>query len=151
MTRAQIDQAIARHAETEALYDKPYEDTKVVRVSGPFTVESLSPHRMLATDEETPRSQSDGARESGADFATMILDNLKKAGVQNTVKNERLKFDTLEPFAGTWLQATGTSTGADGTLIRVAVSHRPGARHGRPAASEGSRQGSRPRASASTS
>ena len=32
----------------------------------------------------------------------MILDNLTKAGVQNTVKNERLKFDTLEPFAGAW-------------------------------------------------
>ena len=47
-------------------------------------------------------------------FATMVLDNLRKAGVQNTVKNERLKFDTLEPFAGTWLNATGNSTGADG-------------------------------------
>ena len=125
MTRAQIDQAIARHAETETLFDKPYEDPKCVRVSGPFTVESLSPHRVLATDEETPRTETDGAKESTIDFATMVLDNLKKAGVQNTVKNERLKFDTLEPFAGTWLNATGTSTGADGKPIRVAVSIGP--------------------------
>ncbi len=125
MKRSEIDQAIARHAETEVLYDKPYEDPNIVRVSGPFTVESLSPHRMLATEEETPRSQANGARESALDFATMVLDNLKKAGVQNTVKKERLKFDTLEPFAGTWLQAAGTSVGADGKLIRVAVSIGP--------------------------
>jgi adenine-specific DNA-methyltransferase len=125
MTRSQIAQAIARHAETETLSDKPYEDPKCVRVSGPFTVESLSPHRVLATDEVTPRSELDGARESTTDFATMILDNLKKAGVQNTVKNERLKFDTLEPFAGAWLHATGASTGSDGKAIRVAVSIGP--------------------------
>ena len=61
MRRAQIDQAIARHAETETLYDKPFEDPKCVRVSGPFTVESLSPHRVLATDEETPRTEAKGA------------------------------------------------------------------------------------------
>jgi adenine-specific DNA-methyltransferase len=125
MKRAQIDQAISRHAEPETLFDKPYDDSSVVRVSGPFTVESLSPHRVLATEEENPRSELSGAKESAIDFATMILDNLKKAGVQNTVKNERLKFDTLEPFAGAWLHATGISTGADGKAIRVAVSIGP--------------------------
>jgi len=77
-----------------------------VRVSGPFTVESLSPHRMLPTDEEPPASVNEGQRE-GRDFATMILDNLKKAGVQNTVKQERLKFEWLEPFAGNYLQGEG--------------------------------------------
>ena len=125
MTRAEIDEAIASHAEMETLFDKPYDDPSVVRVSGPFTVESLSPNRVLATDEETPRTELDGSKESTIDFATMVLENLKKAGVQNTVKNERLKFDTLEPFAGTWLRATGTSTGADGKAIRVAVSIGP--------------------------
>ena len=48
MSREEIDAAIRRHAEFELLYDKPYEDKKKVRVSGPFTVESLSPHRSLA-------------------------------------------------------------------------------------------------------
>jgi hypothetical protein len=51
MTRQQIDAAIAKHAETETLYDQPYEDNKRVRVCGPFSVESLSPHRVLATDD----------------------------------------------------------------------------------------------------
>ena len=50
MTREEVDAAIARHADSETLYDQPYEDTKVVRVTGPFTVESLSPHRVLSTD-----------------------------------------------------------------------------------------------------
>jgi adenine-specific DNA-methyltransferase len=79
----------------------------------------------LSTDRETRRSELDGTNDSTIDFATTALDNLKKAGVQNTVKNERLKFDTLEPFAGAWLNATGTSTGADGKAIRVAVSIGP--------------------------
>jgi adenine-specific DNA-methyltransferase len=47
----EIDKSIAAKAEFEFLYDKPYEDKKKVRVAGPFTVESLSPHRVLAVDE----------------------------------------------------------------------------------------------------
>ena len=47
----EIDASIAAKAEFEYLYDKPYEDKKKVRVAGPFTVESLSPHRVLAVDE----------------------------------------------------------------------------------------------------
>ncbi len=48
LTAAEIDAAIKRHADFELLYDKPFEDAKKVRVTGPFTVESLSPHRSLA-------------------------------------------------------------------------------------------------------
>jgi adenine-specific DNA-methyltransferase len=112
MTRQEIDAAIARHAETETLYDQPYEDKKTVRVSGPFTVESLSPHRTINVEEKKERSEvgKDGWKMKviGPDcFATMILDNLRKAGVQNTIKGERLKFDTLDPFAGEWIHAQG--------------------------------------------
>jgi len=126
MTREAIDAAILRHADTELLYDKPYEDNKRIRVTGPFTVESLSPHRVLSTDDERPRSEQEGQRDSAAgQFETMILDNLRKAGVQNTVKNERLTFERLEPLAGTWLQASGSYTDADGKSRRVAVSIGP--------------------------
>jgi adenine-specific DNA-methyltransferase len=126
MTREQIDTAIARHAGTEILYDQPYEDKKVVRVSGPFTVESLSPHRVLSTADENMNgtvTQREAQREQ--DFATMILDNLRKAGVQNTRKAERLKFETLDPLAGRWLHAAGEYTDADGKTKRVAVSIGP--------------------------
>lgn len=122
MKRAEIAIAIARYAETETLYDKPYEDNKRIRVTGPFTVESLSPHRVIATDEERPAAEIEAQKEAGAgQFETMILDNLRKAGVQNTVKNERLKFDRLDPYAGEWLQAEGEYTEKDGTGKRVAV------------------------------
>ncbi|MFO0832006.1 MAG: site-specific DNA-methyltransferase [Phycisphaerales bacterium] len=47
----EIDASIATKAEFEYLYDKPYDDKKKVRVAGPFTVESLSPHRTLGVDE----------------------------------------------------------------------------------------------------
>jgi adenine-specific DNA-methyltransferase len=122
MKREEIDAAIARHADTETLYDQPYEDNKRIRVTGPFTVESLSPHRVLATDEERPTSEKEAQKAAGAgQFETMILDNLKKAGVQNTVKNERLKFDRLEPYAGEWLHFAGEYTEKGGVSKRVAV------------------------------
>ncbi len=126
MTRAEIDAAIARHAETETLYDQPYEDKKTVRVSGPFTVESLSPHRTISVEEKKQLSEvgRNGLKMKviGPDcFATMILDNLRKAGVQNTIKGERLKFDSLDPFAGEWIHAQGRYTEKDGKERRAAI------------------------------
>ncbi|MCI0536860.1 MAG: hypothetical protein L0Z50_16710, partial [Verrucomicrobiales bacterium] len=102
-----IDASIARHADTELLYDQPYEDNKRIRVTGPFTVESLSPHRFLSADENGDGTVSEQEARQHHDFTTMILDNLRKAGIQNTRKEERLKFDSLEPFAGTWIHAVG--------------------------------------------
>lgn len=125
MTREEIDAAIARHADTETLCDQPYTDNKVVRVTGPFTVESLSPHRVLATEDERPRSEIVAANGSGpGQFETMILENLGKAGVQNTIKNERLNFDLLQPYAGLYIQGegeyeeNGPSTGSGETQTR---------------------------------
>lgn len=106
----QIDASIARHADTETLYDQPYEDNKRVRVCGPFSVESLSPHRVLAADDDGDVVVSGREAAQHQDFAAMILDNLKKAGVQNTRKGERLTFDRLDPYAGTWLHAAGEYT-----------------------------------------
>lgn len=137
MTREQIDAAIARHADNETLYDQPYPDNKRVRVCGPFSVESLSPHRVLSTaDENQDGSVSEQEGRKQQDFATMILDNLKKAGVQNTRKGERLTFDRLDPYAGAWLHAAGeytetspspqpSPTGGEGVRKRVAVSIGP--------------------------
>ncbi len=125
MSRGGIDAAIARHADTEVLYDQPYEDAKRIRVAGPFTVESLSPHRVLSTDEEQPAAERDPQQAAGpGQFAAMIIENLRKAGVQNTVKNERLKFDRLEPYAGLWIHAAGEYAEGDKTR-RAAISIGP--------------------------
>jgi adenine-specific DNA-methyltransferase len=126
MTREEIDAAIARHADTETLYDKPYEDPKRIRVTGPFTVESLSPHRVLSSDDERPAAEREAERDATpGGFEAMILDNLKKAGVQNTKKNERLVFEKLEPHAGRWIHATGAYTDAAGKPRRAAISIGP--------------------------
>ena len=121
MRHEEIDAAITRHADTEILYDQPYEDNKRIRVSGPFTVESLSPHRVLTTDEERPFSEQEAEKSVGpGQFETMILENLKKAGVQNTIKKERLIFDRLEPYAGVYLHGEGEYT-ENGKSRRAAI------------------------------
>ncbi len=110
MTRDEIDEAIKRHADYELLYDRPYEDKKKVRVAGPFTVESLSPHRSLSFAGEAPTTATEAAADrdtDAADFEQMILDNLAKAGIQNGRRNERLTFTTMQPYPGTYLQAIG--------------------------------------------
>jgi adenine-specific DNA-methyltransferase len=128
MTRDEIDRAIAKYADTEVLYDHPYEDGKRIRVTGPFTVESLSPHRALSstdytddTDEESRKENLCTSASSVDRFIPMIIENLRKAGVQNTKKQERLTFDRLEPYAGTWLHAAGEYTEKGGKAKRVAV------------------------------
>jgi len=107
MTREEIDAAIARHAETEILYDRPYVDPKVVRVAGPFTVESLSPHRVLSDGAQDRDGNASAPVVDSARFVDMVLDNLRKAGVQNQVKQQRLKFETLDRFPGRAIQADG--------------------------------------------
>jgi adenine-specific DNA-methyltransferase len=122
----EIDESIARRADTEILYDKPYTDNKRVRVTGPFTVESLSPHRTIsaAAKKEQAEAGSGGRtlKTYGPDkFGALVLENLRTAGVQNTFKNERLKFDSLQPYAGQWIHGEGHFAESDGTNKRAAI------------------------------
>ena len=126
MTRADIDAAIARHAETEVLYDKPNEDKKKVRDAGPFTVESVSPHRTSSFDAEIPASEQAAEQADEDAYLRTIRDNLLAAGVQNGRKSERLIFETLDPHAHPYIQFVGERRGAgNGTPQRVAVSVGP--------------------------
>jgi adenine-specific DNA-methyltransferase len=122
----EINDLISRHSDSEVLFDDPYEIPSRVRVCGPFSVESLSPHRVLSlSDANQDGSITETEAKGQQDFVTMIIDNLKKAGVQNTHKNERLNFTHLEAFAGRWINAAGQFTEADGSTKRVAVSIGP--------------------------
>ena len=100
----EIDASIAAKADSEYLYDKPYENKKSVRVAGPFTVESLSPHRVLGVDEDD--ELIDSVREDTPEynakqtFPQMILENLKTAGVQQAHKEDRISFLSLVPWPG---------------------------------------------------
>ena len=106
-----IDKSIAAKAEFEFLYDKPYEDKKIVRVAGPFTVESLSPHRVLGVDvddeliDDAKKAASE--REGRQSFPQMILENLKTAGVQQAHKEDRITFTALTPWPGDLVCAEG--------------------------------------------
>jgi adenine-specific DNA-methyltransferase len=105
-----IDASIAAKANFEYLYDKPYEDKKKVRVAGPFTVESLSPHRTMIVDENDnlidPQKKND-ATTSGGDFVQMILENLKISGVQQAHKEDKISFVSLVPWPGDLICAEG--------------------------------------------
>jgi adenine-specific DNA-methyltransferase len=131
MSRDEIDAAIKRHADFEMLYDKPYEDNKKVRVTGPFTVESLSPHRSIAfaaqgPDSATPHSEAVADQSPTADFEPMILDNLRRAGIQNGRRNERLTFASIEPYPGKFVHAVGEREGdGDVSPKRVGIAVGP--------------------------
>ena len=124
----EIDASIARRADHELLYDQPVEDRSKVRVAGPFTVESVSPHRTPAVDEQDelilraaePRAPY-GTGESG-DFATMILEHLRSVGVQQPRKKDRIEFTSLTPWPGIHLAAEGRwAEGESGRERRAGV------------------------------
>lgn len=105
----EIDASISAKAEYEYLYDKPYEDKKKVRVAGPFTVESISPHRVLGLDEndELIDSAKQSSGEDYKSFAEMVLDNLKTAGVQQVHKEDKINFTSVTPWPGEMICAEG--------------------------------------------
>ena len=115
ITRQQeIDASIARKADIELLYDRPYEDRSKVRVAGPFTVESLSPHRVVPADEDELidiLDAADGKRGRKAaplnDFTSMVLENLKSAGVHQAAKDDRITFTGMEGWPGNYIAAEG--------------------------------------------
>jgi len=103
----EIDASIAAKAEFEYLYDKPYEDKNTVRVAGPFTVESLSPHRVLAVDENDELIDPTPAEPQAADFTQIILETLRVAGVQQAHKEDKITFTSLTPWPGNVICAEG--------------------------------------------
>jgi adenine-specific DNA-methyltransferase len=119
----EIDASIAAKAEFEYLYDKPYEDKRKVRVAGPFTVESLSPHRVLAVDENDEPIDGASKSKSGDEegFVSMILENLKTAGVQQAHKEDKITFTSITPWPGYLVCAEGRYLEGAGSEKRAAI------------------------------
>ncbi|MCJ2038814.1 site-specific DNA-methyltransferase [Methylobacterium sp. J-059] len=124
----EIDASIARAADVEMLYDRPYTDSGKVRVAGPFTVESLSPHRIIPSDSldlDDEFDALDGRRErtkAGTptqDFSTMVLENLSAAGVQGRDRADRVRFTLLQPWPGRFI-------GAEGRFVEGGSTDEPG-------------------------
>jgi adenine-specific DNA-methyltransferase len=122
----QIDESIAKNADVERLYDRPYEDRSRIRVAGPFTVESLSPHRVMPGDDEdlvdAPEAAKGKRRRSKlvtppTDFAEIVLEHLRTAGVQQSAKKDAIKFTSLQGWPGEYI-------GAEGRFIEGATERR---------------------------
>ncbi len=132
MTSNEINAAIRGHSDSEELHDRPFEDNKRIRVTGPFTVESLSPHRSLAFagsafDQATEvSSERRIALDKESSFEETVIANLRIAGIQNGRRGERLTFDTIEPYASSYIQWVGERTDAiEGAPKRVGVTIGP--------------------------
>ncbi|HZF95709.1 MAG TPA: site-specific DNA-methyltransferase [Allosphingosinicella sp.] len=127
----EIDAAIAARADVEYLYDRPYTDPSRVRVAGPFTVESLSPHRVLPASDEELIDEIDAAegKRSAADadlathdFAGIVIDYLKAEGVKQQAKGDRIAFESIAPWPGNFIGAAGTFIeGEAGVERRAAI------------------------------
>jgi len=127
----EIDASIAARADVEYLYDKPYVDNARVRVAGPFTVESLSPHRVLPASEDDLIEKidaADGKRSAadadlaGQDFAAIVVDYLKAEGVKQQAKGDRITFESILPWPGEFIGATATFIeGENGPERRAAI------------------------------
>ena len=113
----EINASIAAKANYEYLYDKPYKDNKKVRVAGTFTVESLSPHRILGVDENDDLIDHVAEAKLGygekQDFTGMILDHLKTSGVQQAHKEDRISFSGIRPWPGELVCAEGNYVEGD--------------------------------------
>jgi len=127
----EIDASIAARADVKYLYDKPYQDNSRVRVAGPFTVESLSPHRVLPASEQELIEEIDAGEGNRVrtdadtptqDFAAIVLDYLKSEGVKQQDKGDRITFESLTPWPGNFIGATGTFIeGENGPERRAAI------------------------------
>ncbi len=113
MPQQQIDDAIARHAEQETLYDRPYIDKSRTRVSGPFTVEAVPAPTVRSLEEieegahraAPPQADASVAR-SGATLRHFEWrDELLRTGIRGK-GGQVIHFSRIEPLAGTrWLHA----------------------------------------------
>jgi adenine-specific DNA-methyltransferase len=124
MSKENLDSAIRRHADFEYLYDQPAVDNSRIRVSGPFTVETLAPHRSLSLD--TLDSENDLLdAHNDQSFENSIIENLRAAGIQNGIRDERLTFSEIDPYPNPYIQAIGTQSDS-GKKISIALGPRYG-------------------------
>ena len=125
MSASDLSREILRSSELEYLHDRPYEDKKIVRVSGPLSVESLSPHRQLADEQG---EKVDALGESGpdaAEYAENVREQLRASGVKYNRKDLHIRFETLDPYpGGQFVHALGSPRDLP-QIRRIAISIGP--------------------------
>ena len=121
----EMDESTAKGATSKTLYDQPYEDSKRVRVTGPFTVDSLSPHLVLDPSDAGDTAPTPVSPDTSQDYHQHILEHLKTGGVQNRLEKQRITFDWLEEYPGEWIHAEGVHTDENGNTQSIAISIGP--------------------------
>lgn len=88
----------------EILYDQPKEDKKRIRVSGPFTVETLQAYNVTSPDDldRTPYEEEENRL-----FQERIFSHLQTNGVRNGDKTQQAIFHGMEPVPNPYLNAKG--------------------------------------------
>ncbi len=97
--------------EMEVLYDQPQEDKRKLRVSGPFTVETLQSFNVVSPDELDDRT--DEAEENRL-FQERVFSHLETSGVRNGDRSQKAVFHGMESVASPFLHARGYYTDSDG-------------------------------------
>jgi len=121
MTGEEIDAAIRRHADTTYFVDRPLVDKSAVRVSGPFTVESLAPAEATSLDgDHGPVAANSGQ----GDFVSLVIDNIRTSGIVNGEKGGRTQFVSVDRFPGEYVNAVGISQ--DGHRFAFSVGPKEG-------------------------
>lgn len=120
-----MNASTAKRAKNEILYNPPRENRKRVRVAGPFTVESLSPHLVLDPTDAEGAALTSISSDTSQDYHKYILEHLKTAGVQNRLKKQRITLDWLEELPGECLHAEGVHTYENENIQRIALSIGP--------------------------
>lgn len=100
--QASIDESNRKCASVKLCKDDPLVDNGIVRVAGPFTIESMSPHRYT----ELQDSENNDINES-SDFHKMVLDCLSTAGVKQSGNGVNIEFECVEPWPGKYISAVG--------------------------------------------
>ena len=91
-------------AEEEVLYDQPIEDKKRMRVSGPFTVETLQSHDVTSPEDVTLSATE---TEENLRFQQRIFSHLQANGIRNGDRTQQAKFISVEAVANPYLNAKG--------------------------------------------
>lgn len=91
-------------AEEEILYDQPEIDKKRIRVSGPFTVETLQNYNVQSPESLVERKNE---TEDNQQFVERIFSNLRANGIRNGLKGHAALFYGLQPVANPYLNARG--------------------------------------------
>ncbi|MFZ0616659.1 MAG: hypothetical protein WAN16_09480 [Chthoniobacterales bacterium] len=139
--RAKMDEvnaAISANAEQEELVDQPEVVRGVVRVSGPFTVESVRPMEESPEVEGAEDSPIGGAPEdlesgfeghdegraiastNAASHIDRMIALMKSDGV-TFLGNKHIRFDRLDPLDSPGIHAEGEVKGENGEVRRIAV------------------------------